>query len=38
MIRDTMPFFKAFVPVVGYVLSTLSLPFLKRWWIKKNYR
>ena len=32
MIHDTMPFLKAFVPSVGYVLSTLSLPFVKEWW------
>ena len=23
---------KAFVPVIGYVLSTLSLPIIKHWW------
>jgi len=26
----------ALVPVGGYILSTLSLPFLKRWWMKLN--
>ncbi len=25
----------AFVPVIGYVLSTLSLPSLKKWWLKR---
>lgn len=30
MIHDTMPWLKAFVPVLGYVLSTLSLPFIKK--------
>ncbi len=34
MINDTMPFLKAFVPSLGYILSTLSLPFLKNWWAK----
>ena len=34
MINDTMPLLKALVPVAGYVLSTLSLPPLKRWWQK----
>ena len=25
----------AFVPAIGYVLSTQSLPALRKWWIKK---
>jgi len=25
----------AFVPVVGFFLSTLSLPAIKNWWVKK---
>jgi hypothetical protein len=25
----------ALIPTVGYFLSTLSLPFIKRWWVKK---
>lgn len=24
----------AFVPVFGYILSTQSLPFVKKWWLK----
>ena len=28
----------AFVPSIGYLLSTLSLPHLKRWWLKKFYK
>ena len=28
----------ALVPVVGFVLSTLSLPFLKTWWLNKRNR
>lgn len=28
------PFYGAIIPTVGYSLSTLSLPFIKRWWIK----
>ena len=28
----------ALVPVAGYLLSTQSLPFMKRWWIKNNGR
>ena len=27
---------KAFVPVFGYILSTLSLPIIKTTWINKN--
>jgi hypothetical protein len=26
----------AFIPVLGYFLSVQSLPFIKKWWIKKN--
>jgi len=36
LIHDTLPWLKAFVPAVGYLLSTLSLPFIKKWWIKNN--
>lgn len=34
VINDTVPFLKALVPVVGYILSTLSLPPIKKFWIK----
>lgn len=27
---------KAVVPVAGYILSTLTLPSVKNWWIKKH--
>lgn len=27
----------AFVPVFGFILSSQSLPFIKRWWIKNRY-
>ncbi len=33
MIYDTYPWLKAFVPSVGYLFSTLSIPVIKRWWI-----
>ncbi|MDE2312017.1 MAG: hypothetical protein KGJ93_02940 [Patescibacteria group bacterium] len=33
-IGDTMPWLKALVPVAGFILSTLTLPSLKRWWVK----
>lgn len=28
-------FRNALVPVAGYLLSTQSLPFLKKWWVNK---
>lgn len=27
----------ALVPVCGYLLSTLSLPFVKSWWLEHKY-
>ena len=27
--------FNALIPTIGFYLSTLSLPFIKKWWIKK---
>jgi hypothetical protein len=38
MIHDIFPWLKAFVPALGYLISTLSLPFIKNWWIKNNIR
>lgn len=35
-IKDSVPLLKALVPSAGYLLSTLSLPFIKKWWIKNN--
>ena len=32
VIHDTKPLLKALVPTIGYLLSTLSLPFIKSWW------
>lgn len=29
------PWQNAIVPALGYLLSTLSLPFVKRWWQKR---
>lgn len=28
----------AIIPVVGYVLSTQSLPFLKDWWMRHHFK
>ena len=30
------PLLSAIVPTAGYLLSTLSLPFVKRWWISRR--
>jgi len=32
------PLLGAFVPTGGYLLSTLSLPFIKNYWIKNFYK
>ena len=32
------PFVGAIVPPIGYLLSTLSLPFVKTYWLKVFYR
>ncbi|MBP6942960.1 MAG: hypothetical protein KBB55_02870 [Candidatus Buchananbacteria bacterium] len=26
----------AFVPTIGYLLSTLTVPVIKKWWLTKN--
>ena len=36
VIKDSLPFFKALIPTAGYILSTLSLSFIKNWWIGKH--
>ena len=35
LISDSFPWLKAFVPTAGYILSTLSLPIVKKWWLKQ---
>ena len=35
-IHDTNPLLKALVPTGGYLLSTLSLPPIKRWWGRRG--
>jgi hypothetical protein len=32
------PWMTALVPAGAYVLSTLTLPFVKRWWIANTYK
>lgn len=31
------PFVNAIVPSVAFLLSTISFPLVKNWWIKKNH-
>lgn len=35
LIGETSIYLKAVVPTGGYILSTLSLPFIKKWWTVK---
>jgi hypothetical protein len=35
LIGVSYPWLNAFVPAGGYFLSTLSIPFIKKFWIKK---
>ena len=32
------PWFNAIVPTIGFILSTLTLPFFKRFWLKHIYK
>lgn len=36
LIRNSRPFLNALVPFGGYIFSTLSLPFVKKWWISRK--
>ena len=36
VIASKRPLLDALIPTIGYFLSTLSLPVIKRWWIKKH--
>lgn len=38
MAQLSKPFINAIVPTIAFVLSTLSLPFFKRLWIKHKIR
>lgn len=35
-VRIPKPFINAIVPTVGFALSTLTLPILKKWWIARQ--
>ena len=38
MIKVPYPWLNALVPTFAFILSTLSLPFFKRFWLKYIYR
>lgn len=37
IIRAPYPWLSALVPAIAFVLSTLTLPLFKKWWLNKNY-
>ncbi len=38
MIKVDYPWFVALVPTIGFILSTLSLPFFKKLWLSYIYK
>jgi hypothetical protein len=36
VIKNSKPFLNALIPTLGYFLSTQSLHFIKKWWMKKR--
>lgn len=38
VIQVENPWINAIVPSMGFLLSTLTLPWIKKWWIKNIYR
>ncbi len=37
-INAPQPEINALIPAAGFALSTMSVPFLKKWWLKKMYK
>ena len=37
-IKVSSPLLNSLVPTGGYILSTLSLPFVKKWWVDNQYK
>lgn len=37
LIHVDRPYVSSLMPVIGYALSTASLPFVKKWWVGKCY-
>ncbi|MBD3398022.1 hypothetical protein GF412_02505 [Candidatus Micrarchaeota archaeon] len=38
LINAPNPWMNALVPAGAYVLSTLTLPFVKEWWVSNSYK
>ncbi len=38
LIEAPHPWVSALVPAIGFVLSTLTLPLFKRWWMSTMYK
>jgi len=38
LINDKNYWLNALIPAGAFVLSTLTLPFIKKWWIKNRYK
>jgi hypothetical protein len=38
VINKENPWINAIVPTIGFMLSTLTLPFIKTWWKKNIYK
>lgn len=36
LIQANRPWLGAFIPTLGWILSTLSLPPLKKWWLRRR--
>ena len=34
IVKVPSPWLSALVPAIAFILSTLTLPFFKRWWLK----
>jgi hypothetical protein len=37
-IKNPKPWLNAIIPTIGFVLSTLTLPFFKKIWIERKYK
>lgn len=38
IIDISYPWLNAIVPTTGFILSTLTIPFAKKWWLKRVYK
>lgn len=36
VIKVNQPWLNAVIPTLGFLLSTLTLPYFKNWWLKKQ--